>query len=211
MKIRSTTLSMSAAAILLLGASQVAFAGPAGMLDNKVVRDSNGHVVRSIAHGTCVRTDWEAGANVCGPQVAEVSQIRTILSTEDRTVYFPFDSAVLTEDAKKRLDMVAQRLRDAGDVKDADIVGFADRIGNSSYNDDLSRRRAEAVKNYLARRGYLNTNVADVRALGETQSVTVCDTSLPRNQEIACLSPDRRVEVEVQYLDTYRVTQAQYR
>lgn len=214
LKMTSTALSTTLGAtamLLFLGVSQAASAQAGGGLqNNKVVRDSSGHVVRSIAHGTCVRTEWEAGMNPCGSEQVQLSQVRTILSTDDRTVYFPFDSAVLTEDAKRRLDLVAERLRGADDVKDADIVGFADRIGTSSYNDDLSRRRAEAVKNYLAQRGYLNTNIADVRGLGETQSVTTCDQSLPRNQEIACLSADRRVEVEVQYLDSYRVSDAAY-
>jgi hypothetical protein len=66
----------------------------------------------------------------------------------------------------------------------------------------LSGKRAKAVKEYLAGRGYLNTSIAKVRALGESDPVTSCNPKLKRNQQIACLGADRRVELEVQYTET---------
>ncbi len=202
----TTKLLAAAAVFALVGASIPAAADT--LDDNMVVRAESGQVVRSIAFGTCVRTKWDAGSNPCGTEVASNTVTRTTLSEDEKTVYFGFDSARLTPESRTKLDSVARRLKDATDVKSANIVGYADRIGTSDYNVRLSEARAKAVKNYLSKRGYLNTNVVKVRGLGESGSVTSCDDSLPRDQKIACLSADRRVEVEVQYLDTNRYSQA---
>lgn len=188
-----------------------------GLDDNKVVGTKEGRVVHSMLSGECVRTKWEAGKDPCAPEPRQVVQApapqpveRTVLSNEEKTVYFNFDSTKLTPEAQQQLDGVARKLAGAKDIKSADIVGFADRIGSSAYNQRLSQKRAETVKEYLAQRGYLNTRVADVRGLGETKSVTNCDTSMPRANQIACLSADRRVEVEVQYLNVQRLSQVRY-
>lgn len=168
-----------------------------------VVRDRHDQVVRSTLFGTCVRTQWNVGADACAPAQEEARKPipRTILTSAERTVYFEFNKSTLTPEAQRNLSSVAQKLREAKDVHSAQIVGYADRIGSSAYNLQLSKQRAERVKDYLAQQGYLNTRVAEVRGLGESQPVTSCDPNLPREQAIQCLSRDRRVEVEVQYLD----------
>src|SRR5690606_4708796 len=120
------------------------------------------------------------------------------LESAEKTVYFDFDSSELTHEAQARLDSMAQALREAQDVRSADIVGYADRIGSTSYNTALSKQRAETVKAYLASRGYLNTRVAEVRGLGEAHPVSNCNREESRAKLINCLSPDRRVEVEIQ-------------
>lgn len=203
-----------AAATVAALLSSTAMAGdPAGLNDNKTLRSSNSEIVTSQQHGTCVRTEWEAGTNVCAPNQATAivtppkpqPVVQTVLSTEEKTVYFDFDSSVLSAASQSQLDSVARKLSGAKDIQSADIVGYADRIGSSSYNENLSRRRAEVVKDYLAARGYLNTQVAEVRGLGEANARTSCDTSLPREEQISCLSADRRVEVEVKYLEDHTV------
>jgi len=199
----------------MLGTASLAYADGFGLSNNDVVRDSRGNVVHSLLFGNCVRTMWEAGHDACavarrsGTQVVQhrervIHNAPTVFSSEERTVYFEFNSSNLTSDAKRKLDSLADRLKSAVDVQSAQIVGYADRKGAVSYNQNLSKKRAEAVKNYLAKQGYLNTQVADVRGLGESTPVTSCDTSLPREREIECLSPDRRVEVEIQYIRTSR-------
>lgn len=200
-----TTVTAACTLAVLLGTTTVY---AQGLDDNKVVRDSRGNIVRSYEHGTCARTKWEEGSNPCAVAPRVVAQPapkpveRTVLSQEEKVVYFGFDSAQLSSDAKDKLDDVATTLHGAKDIQSADIVGYADIMGNTSYNEALSRKRAQAVKEYLAERGYLNTQVADVRGVGATNSVTQCDPSMPRDEKIACLSADRRVEVEVKYVTT---------
>jgi len=179
--------------------------------DNRVVRDTGGAVVHAYSNGSCVRTNWEGGSDVCAPQpMAEMkpakAQVRTILSTDEKTAYFEFNKATLTEEAKLRLDEVARRLSSASDVQSASIVGFADRIGSSEYNVELSAKRAAAVRDYLASRGYMKTEIAKVQAVGEAQPSTDCAANMPRAKAISCLAPDRKVEVQLKYVDTVKVS-----
>jgi OOP family OmpA-OmpF porin len=80
------------------------------------------------------------------------------------------------------------------------VEGHTDRLGSSGYNDALSQRRADAVKAYLVdQQGIEATKVSSV-GKSESDPVTKpgdCAKNLKRPALIACLSPDRRVEIEV--------------
>lgn len=199
MSAKISFLSTATLAVLLSASPALA----SNVSNNQVLRDSNGQVVSAIGSGTCVRTFWEAGQDPCQTTRRVVS---SELNSTERVAYFEFNKATLTPSAKKQLDNVAKKLKAATDVESANIVGYADRIGSSDYNQKLSQRRAKAVKDYLAKRGYLNTNVTEVRAVGESEPSTNCDASLPKSREIACLAPDRRVEIEVQYVTQHQLT-----
>ena len=70
----------------------------------------------------------------------------------DLRIFFPFDSAELTPAARKTLDELAVALASPRLQGDRfRIAGHTDAIGDEAYNLDLSRRRAEAVVDYLAR------------------------------------------------------------
>src|SRR6185369_6034023 len=56
-------------AALVLCAVTLASTAQAEVLHNKVVRDARGQVVHALKDGTCVRTDWVAGTDVCAPVV----------------------------------------------------------------------------------------------------------------------------------------------
>jgi outer membrane protein OmpA-like peptidoglycan-associated protein len=177
----------------------------ADLADNKTVYDRNGNVVHSLQFGNCVRTQWQAEGDICAPAEPEVVKapepVRTVLNKKQSVVYFEFDSAQLTPDAQANLNDVARTLRTAKDVRQLQIIGYADRIGDSSYNVDLSKKRAGSVQSYLNQQGYMNTQVTDVRGLGEANSITQCSEQTSREEEIACLSQDRRVELELQYVE----------
>ena len=77
-------------------------------------------------------------------------------------------------------------------------VGHADRFGSDSYNQSLSERRAAAVKAYLLGKG-IDANRIKTEGRGETQPVTKpgeC-AGAKSAKVIACLQPDRRVNIEV--------------
>lgn len=205
---RITKTLYATAALILMSGMPIAHAD--SLSDNKVVVNKAGDIVHSTKFRTCVRSKWEAGTDACAPApepepVVEAPKppvMRTILSKDEKTVYFNFDSAALTDIEKTTLITVAERLRKAEDVKSANIVGYADKIGSSDYNIRLSERRANVVTEFLKDQGYLKANVTEVRGLGETDSLTDCDSAMSRTAKIECLSKDRRVEVEVQYLNT---------
>ena len=116
-------------------------------------------------------------------------------------VLFDFNSAELKEGGKKRLDELASQIKDAK-VDEIVAVGHADRIASEEYNQKLSEARAEAVKDYLAGK-VANANRVTAEGKGESQPVTGDDckkmgTERASNKKlVACLQPDRRVEIEV--------------
>lgn len=148
------------------------------------------------ARGNCVQTKWQTSEDICGAQEAKKELFK--MSREARTVYFDFNKSTLKASEKAKLDNLIRALRGAKEVTSVDIVGHADEIGSNSYNQQLSRRRAQTVRSYLAASG-VKTRKIDVRALGESQPVTKCADTLPREERIACLAADRRVEIEFNY------------
>jgi OOP family OmpA-OmpF porin len=77
------------------------------------------------------------------------------------------------------------------------VSGHTDRIGTDAYNQKLSERRSDAVRDYLVSKGVPKDKVETV-GLGEKQPVTGNNCQQKNQKElIACLQPDRRVEVEV--------------
>ena len=75
-------------------------------------------------------------------------------------------------------------------------TGYTDRIGSDKYNDHLSLRRAQAVKSYLVSKE-IESNRVHTEDKGKRNPITTGCNQKNRKQLIACLAPDRRVEVEV--------------
>jgi OOP family OmpA-OmpF porin len=111
---------------------------------------------------------------------------------------FEFNKATLTSEAKAKLDAeVVAKLKDVGDVRYINVNGHADRIGTAQYNQQLSEKRAEAVRAYLLSRG-VDASKVETFGFGKTTPVKSCPDQKDRNALIECLAPNRRVEVEIQ-------------
>jgi OmpA-OmpF porin, OOP family len=74
------------------------------------------------------------------------------------------------------------------------VTGHTDRIGTDAHNQKLSERRADAVRDYLVSKGVDKTKIETV-GMGEKQPVVQCDQK-GMKELIACLQPNRRVEVQ---------------
>jgi peptidoglycan-associated lipoprotein len=68
-------------------------------------------------------------------------------------VYFGFDSAMVREQDTTVLRQVGEVIRRVYPSALVTIEGFADPAGSQQYNLQLSRRRAEAVRNYMVQLG----------------------------------------------------------
>ena len=80
------------------------------------------------------------------------------------------------------------------------VTGHTDRIGSHAYNMKLSTRRAEAVKTYLVESAGIPAGKIAARGTDGSDPVTKpgeCKGKNATKQLIACLQPDRRVEVVV--------------
>lgn len=112
---------------------------------------------------------------------------------------FTFDSAAVQPAGRAELDTLAASLRGV-EFDTIVVTGHTDRIGSPDYNLRLSNRRAVAVKDYLVNSADIAPAKVTTRGVNGAEPVTTvaqCGPQLTRAQLIACLAPDRRVEVEV--------------
>lgn len=108
---------------------------------------------------------------------------------------FDFDKAELHPTGRMELDAFISKLSDMK-LESISVVGYADRLGSDGYNQELSEQRAQAVKNYIASMGI---PVESIQAIGKGEAQPVTNAGncndAKADKLIACLQPDRRVEV----------------
>lgn len=156
--------------------------------------------VIKVGDGTCLRTDYYTSSVYlpeCDPRVPPNPPV--IVQNVQRNavkIYFEFDSARLTYESQRQLDMF---LKDRGDGV-YDIEAGADFIGTPRYNDRLSAARAQSIVNYLERKS--GVRIGSVTALGESEArmqfTPECqDVKNNRRQLIACIAQDRFGSVSI--------------
>jgi OOP family OmpA-OmpF porin len=134
------------------------------------------------------------------PPAAPPTPVAPPVITSQKITYqadalFDFDKAVLKPGGKEKLDDLAAKIQGVS-LEVIVATGYTDRIGSDKYNDRLSLRRAQAVKAYLVSKG-IEANRVYTEGKGKRNPVTTGCNQKNHNQLIACLAPDRRVEVEV--------------
>jgi OmpA-OmpF porin, OOP family len=80
-------------------------------------------------------------------------------------------------------------------VKSMRVTGYTDRLGSATYNQRLSLARANTVKRYLQEHG-VKVSI-DVEGRGLQDQLVACTGVKPRQALLACLQPNRRVEVAI--------------
>lgn len=125
------------------------------------------------------------------PTVQPVPTLQRVTLSADAS--FAFDRADLSAAGRSNLDRLAVRIRHEHPQHIA-VTGHSDRLGSRSHNLDLSLRRAEAVRDYLAAAG-VPAGVMQVRGVGAAEPVVNCPDA-PREQLIQCLASNRRGVVE---------------
>jgi OOP family OmpA-OmpF porin len=153
------------------------------------VVDGSGKIVKT-GTGLCLHTGSYTSANAvegCDP-VAKKPAVVVTAVTLSSDVLFAFDSAVLTQQGRTALDAAAPKI--TGNVK---VVGHADRIGASSYNQTLSEARANAVAQYLGSKSRATFAASGVGSTQPTEGTKLCTGMKNFEKYKACLAPDRRV------------------
>jgi OOP family OmpA-OmpF porin len=88
---------------------------------------------------------------------------------------FEFDKSSLTAGARDTLQAVVTTLKNFPDAK-IEIQGHTDAIGSETYNQALSERRANAVRDYLVSQGIGAGRITTI-GYGETQPTATNDTA----------------------------------
>ncbi|MDD5248573.1 MAG: OmpA family protein [Rhodocyclaceae bacterium] len=212
------TIQQSLLLAALLGISAAALAQTPG-IDRKgdvgYLVDSRDNVVKSGA-GSCWRTGyWTPAMAVaeCDPELvkkeapkareaAPVAPVATPKPAAQKVTLaadtlFDFDKATLRPEGTAKLDELVAKVKDIK-LEVIIAVGHADRFGTDKYNQKLSEKRAESVKAYLVSKG-MEPNRVYTEGKGKKQPVTKPgECKGPKSKKvIACLQPDRRVEIEV--------------
>lgn len=126
------------------------------------------------------------------PVVCQPSTKNITISAE---TLFGFDKDNLKPEGKTILDNeVVTKMKDHPEFEFVLITGHTDRIGSEVYNQKLSQRRANVVKNYLVSQG---VDASRLNAVGKGESAPVAECKGVRGKKlIECLAPNRRVELD---------------
>jgi len=89
-----------------------------------------------------------------------------VLAFED--IHFDFDKATLTKEAQVILKRNVQMLKDNPKAK-VRVAGYTSASGTQAYNQKLSERRANAVKEYLVNEGVITPDRLSTIGYGETR------------------------------------------
>ena len=104
-------------------------------------------------------------------------------------VPFKFNQYVLTTEAQKDLDMLAEEIKSSRRFFVA-VEGYTDDVGNKQYNEQLSNRRADSVAEYLVAKHDIPIYRIHMIGLGEEKPVD-------EGHNRAARAKNRRVEVRV--------------
>lgn len=110
---------------------------------------------------------------------------------------FGFDKSVLRPESRTLLDDLVRQLGGAT-YETVTVTGHTDRFGSDKYNQKLSEQRAQAVKDYLVGSN-IQAGRVDAQGRGEKEPVTNpgdCKGA-KSTKVIACLQPNRRVDIEM--------------
>lgn len=114
---------------------------------------------------------------------------------------FDFDSAVLKANGLTQLDTLIDEVKaaqkDGQTIQSATVTGYTDQLGSEAVNLKLSQARAEAVRNYMKRRGFPDVPITVVGKGAANPVVPLESCGGTTEQKIACLAPNRRVMVDI--------------
>lgn len=113
---------------------------------------------------------------------------------------FSFNQTTLLDSGKAELKSLAKSIKSMSNAKTVTITGYADRLGSAAYNHALSTKRADVVRAYLQfenNLSYIQFTTLGKGSLVSSAATQVCSNQLGRQALIDCLSPDRRVEINV--------------
>ncbi len=112
---------------------------------------------------------------------------------------FGFDQSALQPAGRQALDGFAREMKGT-QFQVIVVEGHTDRLGSAAYNQALSQRRSDVVKDYLVGSGGLDAQKISSTGKGEGSPTLVadaCAASLPTAELRRCLQPDRRVDITV--------------
>lgn len=108
------------------------------------------------------------------------------------STYFEFNSAQLTPFGLKVVDEYVKALKDPQlNAFSFRIVGHTDGVGSDWYNDELSRKRAQTVRNYMVAHG-VDPMKLDTEGMGKRELKNRDDPSSAENRRVVVVNLGRQ-------------------
>lgn len=114
---------------------------------------------------------------------------RGLVVTLSGSVLFRSAKSALLPSAQVKLDQVANALLNVR-ARNLIVEGHTDSRGSTSYNQNLSQRRADTVRDYLVQKGYPSERI-QARGMGE-------DSPIADNASAEGRANNRRVEIVIE-------------
>src|SRR5690606_35044373 len=136
---------------------------------------------------------WTPETGIAGCDGVPVAEAPVVAPTATKVVlnadtFFDFDKDTLKPEGRQVLDQVASQASTIN-LETLIATGHTDSVGSEAYNQGLSERRANSVKNYLVSKGVPADRIY-TEGKGETSPVASNSTREGRAQ-------NRRVEIEI--------------
>jgi Outer membrane protein and related peptidoglycan-associated (lipo)proteins len=145
------------------------------------------------------RLDAENRASVAQADLAKLAAVkeeaRGLVITLSGSVLFASNKSELLPSAQDRLNQVADALMATKERK-LTVEGHTDSQGSSSYNQELSQRRADVVRSYIISRGY-PSDLIEAHGIGK-------DRPVADNASAEGRANNRRVEIIVDHAANYQ-------
>jgi len=149
--------------------------------------------VAFVAQGVALK-DAQARATQAAADLAKFATVkqeaRGMVITLSGSVLFTSAKSDLSPGAQLKLNEVATALTKEDPVSKMVVEGHTDSQGSAASNQDLSQRRAQAVRDYLVTRGIASDRIT-AQGFGSTRSVA-------DNTSTEGRANNRRVEIVVQ-------------
>ncbi|MBS1191671.1 MAG: OmpA family protein [Rhodocyclaceae bacterium] len=164
--------------------------GPDGKVGTVVVQGSSGETTLNTAYATVEVAGSRAKAKTLSEGEVQERYKAALGAMPERpvsfTLLFAFDKAQLAPESRKVVDAIVAEFsrRTAPEVL---IIGHTDKAGESPYNEELSRKRAEATRDTLVRAGIPRDGI-EMQWRGEREPLSGTRLMDARN---------RRVQVKV--------------
>jgi len=134
-------------------------------------------------------------AQVAMDNCAEPPPLEKITLSGD--AMFKFGKTTLNKSALWRLDSLVENIKSVTHLEEVTLIGHTDHLHSNKlleFNQNLSVKRAESIKQYLVSKGIPEDKIR-TQGAGSSQPLVQCSDKLSKAKKIACLQPNRRVEI----------------